>query len=124
VDPGGAAEQVSGQALSSGAIGGGVSGLAGLVALALLFLLKRKKPVVEPVEETVETVSTTLGESDAYASEYGLSDAVQPLEDVEDGEDLPRAIGQQGNLEGSEMEALSERNPDEFNEAGPDPDET
>jgi hypothetical protein len=101
-----------------------VSGLAALAALVLLFLLKRKKKGVEPVAETVETVSTTVDEDDAYVSEYGLSDAVQPLEDVEGGEDLPRANGQQGNSEGGEMEALSERNPDEFNEAERDPDET
>jgi hypothetical protein len=124
VGPDGAAEQVSGQALSSGAIGGGVSGLAALAALVLLFLLRRKKKVVEPIEETVETNSTTLDENDAYISEYGLSDPVHALDDGEDDEDLPQAGLQQGHSEGSEMEAMSERNPDEFNGAELDPDET
>jgi hypothetical protein len=125
LNPGGGAEQVSGQALSSGAIGGGVSGLAALAALILLFLLRRKKKeVVELDEETVETGSTTVNDDDGYVSEYGLSDAVQPLDNGEDDEDLPKSAEKDGGCDGSEMEALSERNPDEFNEAEPDPDET
>jgi LPXTG-motif cell wall-anchored protein len=125
LNPGGGAEQVSGQALSSGAIGGGVSGLVALAGLVLLFLFRRKKKeVVELVEDTVETVSTTIDEDDAYISEYGLSDRGQPFDDGEDDEDLPKSVEEDGGHEGSEMEAVSERNPDQFSEAEPDPDET
>jgi LPXTG-motif cell wall-anchored protein len=107
------AEQVSGQSLSSGAIGGGVSGLAALAALALLLLFRRKKKeVVEPAEETVET--STIDEDDAYISEYGLSDRDQRFDGGgEDDEDLPQSVKDDCDDAGSEVEAVSERNPDE-----------
>jgi hypothetical protein len=125
LNPGGAADQVSGQALSSGAIGGGVSGLVALSALVLLFLFRRKKKgLVELPEETVETMSTTVDDDDDYISEYGLSDAGQPSDDSEPDEDLPKLVEEDGDYDGSEMEAVSERNPDEFSEAELDPDET
>jgi LPXTG-motif cell wall-anchored protein len=125
LNPGGGADQVTGQALSSGAIGGGVSGLVALAALVLLFLFRRKKKeVVELAEDTVETVSTTVDADDGYISEYGLSDADQPFDDGEDDEDLPQLVEEDGGYEGSEMDAVSERNPDQFSDAEPDPDET
>jgi LPXTG-motif cell wall-anchored protein len=125
LNPGGGADQASAQALSSGAIGGGVSGLVALAALILLFLFRRKKKeVAELAEEAVETMSTTVDEDDGYISEYGLSDADQPLDDGEDDEDLPRSVEEDAGYDGSEMEAVSERNPDESSEAGLDPDET
>jgi LPXTG-motif cell wall-anchored protein len=112
LNPGGGADQASGQALSSGAIGGGVSGLAALAALALLLLFKRKKKeVVEPAEETVET--RTIDEDDAYISEYGLSDREQRFDGGEDDEDLPKSVKDDCDDAGSEVEAVSERNPDE-----------
>jgi hypothetical protein len=122
MDPGGAAEQVSGQALSGGAIGGGLSGLAALAALLLLLFLKRKKKEPEQVEETVETGSNTVDEDDAYISEYGLSDGVQPVDADQDDEDLPQAMPEEPS-EGSDRAALSERSPDDFDAAEADPDE-
>jgi hypothetical protein len=124
VSPGGAAEQVSGRALASGAIGGGLGGLAALAALVLLFLLKRKKKdVIAPVEDDVETGSRTIDEDDAYVSEYGLSDAVQQVDSEEGGEDMPQGIPEVES-EGSDMEGLSERNPDDIEAAETDPDES
>jgi hypothetical protein len=93
--------------------------------LVLLFLFRRKKKeVVELVEDTVETMSNTVDEDDAYISEYGLSDADQPFDEGEDDEDVPRSVEEDGGYNGSEMEAVSERNPDELSEAERDPDET
>jgi hypothetical protein len=100
--------------LSSGALGTGLGGLAALGGLVLLlFLFKKKKKEPDRAEETPGLESTTIGELDEYISEYGLSDAGQPVDGEDDKDDLPQ-VGYSGDAVGRDFDCASEHNPDEI----------
>jgi hypothetical protein len=102
-------------------VGGGLIGLSCLVALLLLLLRKKQKNEEDEEEcdeglENDESVSRVDdGEHEEYVSEYGLSDGVVPLNDgLHDTGDLPSPTDSLDEHGMSEMDEVSEYNPDDF----------
>jgi hypothetical protein len=95
------------------------------LALLLFLIRKRKKPgeKEEPEHTTCDDASRSVIDDDGYISEYGLSDGVQAVDDADDQEDLPQAGPELGDYR-SDVENMSEHNPEELGDEGIDPDET
>jgi hypothetical protein len=120
--------QASGGIGAGGAVGASLGGLAALAGvIVLVFLLKKKKKVQH--EEEVEMGEgecedeTNDGETATYVSEYGLSDD-GPIPDLENQHEDVLDGPPAEPCHDSDFEHVSEHNPEDFEDAVVEPEDT
>jgi hypothetical protein len=106
-------DQDSGSARTRAVVAANVGVAILVVAVFLFIFLTKRRRNQENIEGETVMETTTIGENEAYMSEYGLSDGARAMEDDEES-DLLRTARDRKQEYHSGVENASEYNPEEL----------